>query len=138
MIRRLAGLLFLALLLSSCKSGTQTQSRPPDEPPPQAKQVAENSPEEGYQLYSWDQHGEWHFSLLSGGNKLRAFEEVTADEVAVEGIASIKSRLRGLPRGTPVSWSCHETTGTEFPPRETLAVISTYCAQRGILLTIKH
>jgi hypothetical protein len=138
MIRRLAGLFFLALLLSSCKSGTQTQSQAPEETPPPAQQVAQTSSTEGYQLYSWEQHGEWHFSLLSGSNKLRAFEEVSADEVAVEGIASIKSRLRGLPRGTPVHWSCHETVNTEFPPQSTIAVISTYCTQRGLDLTIKH
>jgi hypothetical protein len=129
-------LLFLSLLfLASCKSGTETSPKSLPEPAAASEEAEEPA---GYQLYSWEEHGAWQFSVLSGSNKLRSFEEVSADEVAVEGVSALQSRLRNLPRGAELTWSSHEVTNTEFPPDETIASISVYCARRGINLVVKH
>lgn len=124
------------LLLASCKSGTEAS--PKALPEPAAASQETDEPAKAYQLYSWDEHGAWHFSVLSGSNKLRSFEEVSADAVAVEGVSALRSRLRKLPRGAELTWSSREVANTLFPPDETIASISTYCAQHGINLLVRQ
>jgi hypothetical protein len=68
----------------------------------------------GYELYSWHQDGEWHFTLITGTNRNKSMEEVTSDEdviseagwvqIHVAGVEAIKSVLGKLKEGEEVFW----------------------------------
>ena len=68
----------------------------------------------GYELYSWLQDGEWHFTLITGTNRNKAFEEVISTEdfisetgwvnIHVVGVDAIKVALSKLREGEEVLW----------------------------------
>ena len=68
----------------------------------------------GYELYSWLQDGEWHFTLITGTNRNKALEEVISTEdfisetgwvkIHVVGVDEIKVALSKLREGEDVLW----------------------------------
>jgi len=68
----------------------------------------------GYELYSWHQDGEWHFTLITGTNRNKSLEEVTSGDdmvseagwvrIHVVGVDSIKPVLGKLMEGEEVFW----------------------------------
>ncbi len=91
----------------------------------------------GYDLYSWQAGGAWNFALLPGANRLRSFDEITQAEMRMQGVGSLKSKLRKLPQGEKVSWSAR-VVNTEMPGREIVDDVSRYCAQIGIDLSVSY
>ena len=71
----------------------------------------------GYELYSWLQDGQWHFTLITGTNRTKTMEEITSGEdyiseagwvnVHVVGVDAIKEVLSRLPQNESVGW-CDE------------------------------
>jgi hypothetical protein len=90
----------------------------------------------GYELYSWQVTGEWHFSLVLGSNRLKTYEEVTADTVAVRGIDAIQARLERLPRGEQVFWVKQDVPGMSLPPDEIIEQIKQVCSRLGITIAV--
>jgi hypothetical protein len=90
----------------------------------------------GWELYSWQMEGEWHFSLVVGTNRLKTFEEVSSPDVRVRGIEALKMELDRLARGEQVFWLEQRVQGMERPPDEMTEAIQTYCAERGIRLEV--
>jgi len=68
----------------------------------------------GYELYSWDEGDQWHFTLITGTNRIKTIEEITSDEdfiseigwvnIHVVGVGAIKDVLIKLPQGESVFW----------------------------------
>ena len=68
----------------------------------------------GYELYSWQQDGEWHFALITGTNRDKSIGEITSEEdmisgtgwvhIHVAGVDSMKSVLAKVPEGEEVLW----------------------------------
>jgi hypothetical protein len=102
----------------------------------------------GYELYSWEENGQWHFTLITGTNRNKTMEEITSEEdyisetgwvkIHVVGADAIKDVLSHLPEGESVSW-CDElhigqTTETDLqlPPAQITDVIKEYALQRGL------
>jgi predicted small lipoprotein YifL len=79
----------------------------------------------GYELYSWQEEGQWHFTLITGTNRNKTLEEITTGEtkegedgwvdIHVTGVATIKDVLSRVPANEWVSWSAYGTVG---PPEE--------------------
>jgi hypothetical protein len=89
----------------------------------------------GYDLYSWQAGGAWHFSLLPGANRLRSFDEIQNAEMTMEGVSALKSKLRKLPAGEKVKWSAR-VANTEMPNKETVDDVSRFATQVGLDLTV--
>ncbi|MEW5804360.1 MAG: hypothetical protein AB1847_19875 [bacterium] len=68
----------------------------------------------GYELYSWPDGGDWHFTLITGTNRLKSYTEITSTEdivtengwvkVTVKGVDLVKAVLSRLPKGEYVFW----------------------------------
>lgn len=66
----------------------------------------------GYELYSWLQDSQWHFTLITGTNRTKTMEEITSAEdyiseagwvnVHVVGVDAIKEVLSRLPQNESV------------------------------------
>jgi hypothetical protein len=102
----------------------------------------------GYELYSWSEEGQWHFTLITGTNRIKTIEEVTSKEdfisetgwvkIQVVGAEAIKDVLSRLPEGESVFW-CDELhigqstdTDLQLPPEEIADAIQEYANQCGL------
>ena len=102
----------------------------------------------GYELYSWEEEGQWHFALITGTNSIKTLEEITSEEdfisetgwvkIQVVGADAIKDVLGHLPEGESVFW-CDELhigqpTETDFqlPPEQITHAIEEYANLRGL------
>ena len=102
----------------------------------------------GYELYSWLEEGQWHFTLITGTNRIKTIEEITSKEdfisetgwvkIQVVGADAIKDVLSRLPEGESVFW-CDELhigqstdTDLQLPPEEITDAIQEYANQCGL------
>jgi hypothetical protein len=104
----------------------------------------------GYELYSWSQDSQWHFTLITGTNRNKTLEEITTGDdyisedgwvkVQVVGVEAAKSVLGKLPRGEFVIWSggngltptAQAGVNIAFPPGATVDAIKEYAKERGL------
>ena len=102
----------------------------------------------GYELYSWEDEGQWHFTLITGTNRLKTIEEITSQgdfvsetgwvKIQVVGADAIKDVLSRLPEGESVFW-CDELhigqsteTDLQLPPEQIADAIEEYAKQCGL------
>lgn len=109
----------------------------------------------GYELYSWMEDSQWHFTLITGTNRTKTLEEIISEEdfisetgwvnVHVVGVDAIKDVLNRLPQGESVSW-CDElyisqitemNIDLQLPPTQTTNDIKEYAGQCGINFQIQ-
>ena len=90
----------------------------------------------GWELYSWQMQGEWHFSLVVGTNRLKTFEEVSSPDMRMLGIEALKRKLHTLAGGEQVFWLGQRVPGMARPPDEMVDAIHAYCGECGIELEI--
>ncbi len=134
MKRMLLGMLLLLLLIPACSGGATTTSSLL----PRAMK--------GYELYSWQEGGAWHFTLITGTNRAKNAEEITSGgstvaedgwvNIQVTGQEALLDVLRRVPAGTWLVWqgrpTCGETDGLDFhlPPQNVVdAVLAQVQAQ---------
>jgi len=108
----------------------------------------------GYELYSWSEDGQWHFTLITGTDRSKTLEEVTSHEdymseagwvqVHVAGVDAIKAVLGKLPEGEEVSWLAGLREQTEetdidiqLPPEPTIYTIREHAGQCGLDLMVQ-
>jgi hypothetical protein len=106
----------------------------------------------GYELYSWEEGGQWHFTLITGTNRIKTLEEITSEEdfisetgwvkIQVVGADAIEDVLDLLPEGESVFW-CDELhigqpTETDFqlPPEQITDAVVEYAEQCGLDFTV--
>jgi len=102
----------------------------------------------GYELYSWEEEGQWHFTLITGTNRIKTIEEITFKgdfisetgwvKMQVVGADAIKDVLSRLPEGESVFW-CDELhigqsteTDLQLPPEQIANAIEEYAKQCGL------
>jgi hypothetical protein len=102
----------------------------------------------GYELYSWEEGGQWHFTLITGTNRIKTSEEITSEEdfisetgwvkIEVVGADAIKDVLSRLPEGESVFW-CDKfhigqpaETDFQLPPEQNTEAIKDYAEQCGL------
>ena len=77
----------------------------------------------GYELYSWQDRGEWHFTLISGTNRSKTAAEIHAPiyvvtddgwvQLHVTRFEDVKAALGRLPAGEDVVWISDVAGGNE-------------------------
>lgn len=110
----------------------------------------------GYELYSWQPDGQWHFTLISGTNRPKTLAEVTLCQNIVEdewvkmtvvGKDNLKRVLARLPIGTNVTWKRSLGSGPdtripgkslEMPPKRTVNEIGSFCSDLGVELRVSR
>lgn len=109
----------------------------------------------GYEFYSWQQAGQWYFTLITGTNRMKAFEEITSLEnsltpdgwvkLTVQGAEQAARLLARLQPGSEVFWAGMEwpdnSTPTSapfltYPPAEVRQMLKTAATAAGIKLTL--
>jgi hypothetical protein len=104
----------------------------------------------GYELYSWQEDNQWHFTLITGTNRTKTMAEITSEEdsisesgwvkARVEGVDAVKNVLSRLPQGESVFW-CDElhigqTAGTDIeiqlPPEQITDIIKEHAERCGL------
>jgi hypothetical protein len=102
----------------------------------------------GYELYSWEEDSQWHFTLITGTNRTKTMEEITSKEdfiseigwvkIHVMGADAIKDVLSRLPEGESVFWcdELHLEQTTEMdlqlPPEQITYAIEKYAKECGL------
>lgn len=108
----------------------------------------------GYEIYSWQEAGQWVFKLITGTNRQKTIEEIMADSETIQddtwinikiiGVDDLKIILGNLPEDESVFWIAAngmETTADqaihfEFPPDSMIEDIHGFCEQIGVDLII--
>jgi hypothetical protein len=102
----------------------------------------------GYELYSWADGSQWHFTLITGTNRLKTIKEITSEgdsisetgwvKIQVVGADAIKDVLSRLLEGESVFW-CDELhigqsteTDLQLPPEQIADAIEEYAKQCGL------
>jgi hypothetical protein len=116
--------LLFAILLGSSLSGCGKAAQ--STVPPFAESM------KGYELYSWQEGGQWKFSLLVGTNREKTLEEIKAAELVLTGVDALTSTLEKIPAGQYITWSSRETLS--FPPEDIINQIEQACKDRGLIL----
>ena len=133
-------LLVLALLLPVFAACHQTATPAPTSLPRTMK---------GYELYSWQDGGQWHFTLITGTNRNKILGEiisgsdnVTPDgwvDIHVTGVKAIEALLARVPQGEWVSWNAQgfvipleeAKAKLALPPENIVNEIKDYVKQFG-------
>src|ERR1044071_8494015 len=115
-------LILLGSLLSGC--GAASQATPT--PFPESMK--------GYELYSWQDSGQWKFSILIGTNREKTLDEIKSADVMLSGVEALTSTLEKIPSGQYITWSSRETLS--LPPEEIRSQVEQVCKDKGLILTI--
>ena len=103
----------------------------------------------GYELYSWLEVGEWHFTLITGTNRNKTLEEIISGEVVSEdgwvrihavGVDAIETVIGGLPENEFVFWLAglrseqtpQDGVNIMLPPGPTIDTIQEYAERCGL------
>lgn len=107
----------------------------------------------GYELYSWQVNGTWNYTLITGTNRTKALDEITApgNSVSSDGIVKISASslddlklvLGRLPRGESILWGGIDLGGEvpsgtaylTFPPQALMDEVKADCTSLGLTLT---
>ena len=109
----------------------------------------------GYELYSWSENGQWHFTLITGTNRNKMLEEIISREdvisetgwvrVQVIGVNAIKAVLSKLHQGEEIVWLARprsdqtppDDTDFMFPPEQIIDSIKEHAEQSDLDLLVQ-
>jgi hypothetical protein len=109
----------------------------------------------GYELYSWSEDSQWHFTLITGTNRNKTLEEIISNEdiiseagwvqVRVVGVDAIKAVLSKLHQGEEIVWLARPRSEQTppvninfmLPPEPTINSIKEHAEQCGLDLLIQ-
>jgi hypothetical protein len=107
----------------------------------------------GYELYSWQTGEEWNYTLITGTNRTKSFDEIIAPantvgsdgliKISVRGEADLKKVLSLLPRGEDITWGGWEIVDEmqpgviylTFPPQAIMDDVAAFCLTQHLNLT---
>ncbi|HCS40231.1 MAG TPA: hypothetical protein DIW44_11700 [Anaerolineaceae bacterium] len=108
----------------------------------------------GYELVSWQSGDDWNFTLITGTNRLKTFEELMTPDsqvsesgfvkITVSSVESIKQVLAMLPEKTEVLWSGMDLSGLvpegtvyfAYPEKQIRDELINFCADYNVALEI--
>ncbi len=92
----------------------------------------------GVEMYSWQVHGAWKFSLLLGTNRNKTRREVTLSSVSITGVTGLKKGLARLAEGEEVFWFNLEGEPFAYPPVPVIRDLEDFCKGKGIKLVVRN
>jgi hypothetical protein len=107
----------------------------------------------GYELYSWPEDTQWHFTLITGTNRNKTLEEITSKEDFVSetgwikihsaGVDDLKHVLSKIPQGEFIMWlggvreqSASEDIKLQLPPEPIINLIKGQAVLYGSNLSV--
>jgi hypothetical protein len=90
----------------------------------------------GYELYSWQVNGEWRYSLVTGTNRLKTYDEIVAPSTAFKSVAELQSQLARLAKGEEIVWGTWVDARLTLPPQPVIDEIQKVCQELGLQLVI--
>ena len=144
-----SGILFFCftIVFSSCSSRDSTPTIDT------SKQSIPHSMK-GYEIYSWQEEGQWVFKLFTGTNRLKTIEEIMSNSepiqddtwtnIKINRVDDLKIILEKLPEGESLFWmtangietSADQAILFEYPPDAMIEEIRDFCEQIGVDLVI--
>lgn len=140
--------------LPSSTSSTQaaeitSETRPASSATVDVAKLPDPLPEslKGYELVSWQEGEDWHFTLITATNRGKTFEELMSPEsamgedglvkITVRGVDQLKEVIERLPAQTQVFWSGMDLTGQvpvgtlyfSYPPEKIINDLAAHCAR---------
>jgi maltose-binding protein MalE len=110
MINRIFYVLLMVLLISLLAACSSSGTTTPSETT--AGKLSHSM--KGYELYSWQEKNQWHFTLLTGTNRNKTLEEIISNanvvaedewvQIHVVGVDAIETVLSKLPQNEEVLW----------------------------------
>jgi hypothetical protein len=109
----------------------------------------------GYELYSWSEDSQWHFTLITGTNRNKTLEEIISNEdviseagwvqIHVVGVDAIKAVLSKLHQGEEILWLARPRAEPTppgninfmLPPEPIIDSIKEHAGQCGLDLLIQ-
>lgn len=119
----------LALLAAGCQNGSSPNI-------PSYMLATPTMTPGGYEMYSWQEDGEWYFALIEASPKHETLEEVKASEWVVKGLEEFKASLEYLHPGESLFWTEGVVEGTVLPNQNVLFELVEYLRTLGIDITI--
>jgi hypothetical protein len=86
----------------------------------------------GYELYSWQEGGQWKFSILVGTNREKSLEEIKSADTILSDVDALTAALETMPQGQYITWSSRDSLS--FPPEEIIEQVEKICEERGLIL----
>jgi len=108
----------------------------------------------GYELVSWQSGDDWNFTLITGTNRSKTFEELMTPDsqvsesgfvkITVSGVDTIKKVLAMLPAKSEVLWSGMDLSGLvpegtvyfAYPEKPIKDDLIRFCADHDVALEI--
>lgn len=105
----------------------------------------------GWELYSWQEGDNWYYSILTGTNRTKTYDEVTSYKptdvhlISVTGIDSLKLALAKFPENENITWPgkgwlqrCWGGNygNLQLPPQNIIDELTQYCNQRKLNLQV--
>jgi hypothetical protein len=119
----------LAMLAAGCQNGSGSEF-------PSYMLATPTMTEYGYEMYSWQEGGEWYFALVEHNFEKRTIDEIKNSEWVVKGLEKFKESLQYMHKGEWIFWTEYVIEGTVLPERSVLYDIVEYCKTLGIDITI--
>jgi hypothetical protein len=106
----------------------------------------------GYELVSWQEDGDWWFTLVTGTNRQKSFEELTSPQswiipdefikVTTSSLTDLKGIIERMPSESELLWGGMELSGEvaetatyfTYPPTEIQNEIAGWCDKYRIKL----
>ena len=110
----------------------------------------------GYEIYSWQDEGQWVFKLITGTNRQKTIDEIlstseTTQEdawvnIKINGVDDLKIILGSFPKDESLFWMAENGIETaadqsiflEYPPDFMVEDIRRFCEQIGVYLTLSQ
>jgi len=137
----------VSLIVSACNSSVSTST------PSEIVTTPLPHSDKGYELYSWSENNQWHFTLITGTNRVKSLEEIISNEnivtsggvrISVQGVDSIQNVLSGLPQHEEIFWvgkqwlkqAQVQADQITLPPQEIIDVVQEHCKQLELELYV--
>jgi hypothetical protein len=138
----------VSLILSACDSSVSTSN------PSEIVTTPLPHSMKGYELYSWSENNQWHFTLITGTNRTKSLEEIISDEntvtsdgwvkISTQGVDSIQKVFNGLPQHEEIFWVSKQwlkqaqiqADQITLPPQEIIDVVQEHCKRLGLELRL--
>jgi hypothetical protein len=88
----------------------------------------------GYELYSWQEGGAWHYSVLEGTNRWKTLDEIQSPSVTLHSTAALQDVLEQIPAGQFVTWVLRDDLA--LPPGAIVERVQRICKTRGLQLYV--
>lgn len=101
----------------------------------------------GYELYSWKTDGYWNYTLITGTNRNKSYDEIVAigntesDEwvkITVRDLNNLKPLLSRLQASETITWinASNRVEGFSLPSITTVFQIQNYCSTLDVNLQV--